>query len=79
MKFYPPHPASKVEFKADSLHLPLLRLAREGSRLMSVHGQMEFRCRPDRPAGPVAFASGESYLVSQSRGGGKVTQSTLLQ
>ena len=33
---------------------------------MNVHGHLDFRCKPDRPAPPVAFASGESYLVSVS-------------
>ncbi len=57
----------QVEFKADSLHLPLLKLAREGNRLISTSGFINFRCSQVEPSKPVAFTSEESHVVSPTR------------
>ncbi len=64
----------QVEYKADSLHLPLLEMAKDGHGLLKVvGGGLDFRCRASssmaseeetaiRPA--VAFTSGDASLVS---------------
>ena len=54
----------QVEFTADSLHLPLLRFAEEGNDLMNIVGDVDFQCKPALPIQPVAFTSGDAYLVS---------------
>jgi hypothetical protein len=56
--------SSQVELRADSLYLPLLKFAREGNRLISSSGNLEFSCAPSKPIVPVAFTSSEAYLVS---------------
>ncbi|XP_071742721.1 neurexin 1 isoform X4 [Lepeophtheirus salmonis] len=56
----------KVEFSADSLYLPILKLAKEASRLIVIHGRIGFNCRPTPPVLPVAFTSGDTYLVLPS-------------
>ena len=54
----------QVEFKADRLHLPLLKLAKEGNRLITSSGFISYSCRPVELARPVAFTSEESHVVS---------------
>ena len=56
----------QVEVKADSLYLPLLKLAKEGNRLMSKSGFISFSCRPVEQVKPVAFTSEDSHVVSNS-------------
>ena len=58
-----------MELRADSIRLPLLRLAREGSRLIHAStDDVEFRCSAadssSQIAADVAFLSSESYVVS---------------
>ena len=53
----------QVEFRADNLHLQLLKLAKEGNRLITSSGFISFSCRPVEPVRPVAFTSEESHVV----------------
>jgi hypothetical protein len=54
----------KVEYKADSLYLPLLVLAKEGHHLISSVGSISYHCSPVEPIAPVTFTSSASHLVS---------------
>ena len=54
----------QVEYTADSLHLPLLRFAKEDRDLMSAVGDVTYECTAAKPAKPVAFTSSDSYMVS---------------
>ena len=54
----------QVEFTADSVHLPLLRLAKEGNSFMKAVGAIEYKCAPTKQIEPIAFTSRDSYLVS---------------
>ena len=53
-----------MELKADSLHLQLLKLAKEGNGLIAPSAFISFSCRPVEPLSPVAFTSEESHVVS---------------
>ena len=50
--------------KADSLHLQLLKLAKEGNGLIAPSAFISFSCRPVEPLRPVAFTSEESHVVT---------------
>jgi leucine-rich repeat transmembrane neuronal protein 1/2 len=54
----------KVEMKADSLYLPLLKLAKQGNRLMSSSGFISYSCRPIEAIKPVAFTSDDSHVAN---------------
>lgn len=56
--------SSQVEFTADSLHLRLVQLAKDGNNLMTVVGDIDFRCRSVHPVLGATFSSRDSYLVS---------------
>ena len=53
-----------MELKADSLHLQLLKLAKEGNGLIAPSAFISFSCRPVEPLSPVAFTSEESHVVT---------------
>ena len=53
-----------MELKADSLHLQLLKLAKEGNGLIAPSAFISFSCRPVEPLRPVAFTSEESHVVT---------------
>ena len=56
-----------MTYKADSLHLDFLKLAQSGHQLISVIGELEWKCRDIGPGSPMAFKSGASndnYLVT---------------
>jgi hypothetical protein len=56
-----------VTYKADSLHLDFLKLAQNGNQLISIIGELEWKCRDIGPGSPLAFKSGsggDNYLVS---------------
>ena len=58
----------QVELRADSIRLPLIRMAREGHRLIHASSaeEIEFACSADSDVGPVAdvaFVTSESYVV----------------
>ena len=59
----------KVELVAGSIRLPLIRLAREGNRLIHASSpteDLDFGCSADSDSGPVAdvgFVTSESYVV----------------
>lgn len=54
----------QVEYKADSIRLPLLEMARKGHPLLQSNGKIDFMCQEVAAADPVTFSTGESYLVS---------------
>ena len=56
----------QVEFRADSLYLPLLRMAQDSSQLIHAVGKLSFQCTPAQPVLPIAFTSKDSYLVSSN-------------
>lgn len=54
----------QVEFSADTLRLNLIDLARTGSKLIQVFGQMVYQCPSGDPQDPVTFTTRDSHLVS---------------
>lgn len=54
----------KVEFSADTLNLNLIDLAKSGSKLIQVAGNVEYQCPSGDPQDPVTFTTRESHLVS---------------
>ncbi|XP_042874196.1 neurexin-1-like isoform X2 [Penaeus japonicus] len=56
----------KVEYRADSIRLDLIRMAREGSPLLHVSGKLDFMCLEVEAGVPVSFTTQESYLVLPS-------------
>lgn len=55
----------KVEFSADTLNLNLIDLAKSGSKLIQVAGNVEYQCPSGDPQDPVTFTTRESHLVSE--------------
>ncbi|KAH8382007.1 hypothetical protein KR009_001358 [Drosophila setifemur] len=53
----------KVEFSADTLNLNLIDLAKSGSKLIQVAGNVEYQCPSGDPQDPVTFTTRESHLV----------------
>ncbi|XP_039947732.1 neurexin-1 isoform X2 [Bactrocera tryoni] len=53
----------KVEFSADTLLLNLIDLAKSGSKLIQVAGNVEYQCPIGDPQDPVTFTTRESHLV----------------
>ncbi|SPP88122.1 neurexin-1 isoform X4 [Drosophila guanche] len=53
----------KVEFSADTLNLNLIDLAKSGSKLIQVAGNLEYQCPSGDPQDPVTFTTRESHLV----------------
>ncbi|XP_011192823.2 neurexin-1 isoform X2 [Zeugodacus cucurbitae] len=53
----------KVEFSADTLLLNLIDLAKSGSKLIQVAGNVEYQCPLGDPQDPVTFTTRESHLV----------------
>ncbi|XP_017967806.2 neurexin-1 isoform X2 [Drosophila navojoa] len=53
----------KVEFSADTLNLNLIDLAKTGSKLIQVAGNVEYQCPSGDPQDPVTFTTRESHLV----------------
>ncbi|TRY78868.1 hypothetical protein TCAL_10650 [Tigriopus californicus] len=53
----------KVEFRADSIHLPLLKLAKDGNGLMNAVGKIAFQCSSSQSILPIAFTSSDSNLI----------------
>ncbi|ROT82475.1 hypothetical protein C7M84_024365 [Penaeus vannamei] len=67
--FQPPpdaHSPPAVEYRADSIRLDLIRMAREGSPLLHVSGKLDFMCLEVEAGVPVSFTTQESYLVLPS-------------
>ncbi|XP_066961792.1 neurexin 1 isoform X2 [Macrobrachium rosenbergii] len=56
----------KVEYRADSVRLDLIRMAREGNPLLHVSGKLDFMCLEVEAGDPVSFTTQESYLVLPS-------------
>ena len=54
----------QVEFNADSLHLPLLKLAKDSNRLIDSVGSIAYECQQAKPIIPIAFTSPDAYIVS---------------
>jgi len=54
----------KVIYKADSLVLNLLNLAQSGNPLLSVIGDLEWRCRDIGPGSPLPYTADENYLTN---------------
>ena len=46
---------SQVSFTADSIHLNILDMAREGSSLITREGKLEFSCQNQQRADTLAF------------------------
>ncbi|XP_046687748.1 neurexin-3-like isoform X2 [Homalodisca vitripennis] len=53
----------KVEFTADTLKLNLVELGRTGSKLIAVHGHVDFMCQEPEAADPITFTTRASHLV----------------
>ncbi|XP_063921501.1 neurexin 1 isoform X2 [Zophobas morio] len=53
----------KVEFIADTLRLSLLELGRSGSHLISVAGQLDYKCPAGESHDPITFTTRESHLI----------------
>ncbi|XP_037891769.1 neurexin-3 [Glossina fuscipes] len=53
----------KVEFSADTLLLNLIDLAKSGSKLIQVAGNVEYQCPSGDPQDPVTFTTRESHLI----------------
>ncbi|XP_055852280.1 neurexin-1a isoform X2 [Episyrphus balteatus] len=53
----------KVEFSADTLCLNLIDLAKSGSKLIQIAGNLEYQCPLGDPQDPVTFTTRESHLV----------------
>ncbi|XP_018790359.1 PREDICTED: neurexin-1 isoform X2 [Bactrocera latifrons] len=53
----------KVEFSADTLLLNLIDLAKSGSKLIQVAGNVEYQCPIGDPQDPVTFTTRESHLI----------------
>lgn len=58
------HTPPQVEFSADTLRLNLIDLARTGSKLIQVFGQVVYQCPSGDPQDPVTFTTRDSHLVS---------------
>ncbi|XP_024085653.1 neurexin-2 isoform X2 [Cimex lectularius] len=56
----------KVEFNADTLKLNLVELARTGSKLVGIAGQVDFMCQEVEAADPITFTTSASHLVLPS-------------
>lgn len=52
-----------MEFSADTLLLNLIDLAKSGSKLIHVAGNVEYQCPSGDPQDPVTFTTRESHLV----------------
>ncbi|XP_067618490.1 neurexin 1 isoform X1 [Eurosta solidaginis] len=53
----------KVEFSADTLLLNLIDLAKSGSKLIQVAGNVDYQCPLGDPQDPVTFTTRESHLI----------------
>ncbi|XP_064212008.1 neurexin 1 [Tribolium castaneum] len=53
----------KVEFVADTLRLNLLELGRSGSHLISVAGQLDYKCPAGESHDPITFTTRDSHLI----------------
>lgn len=70
-----------MEFSADTLRLNLIDLARTGSKLIQVFGQVVYQCPSGDPQDPVTFTTRDSHLVSVAlieQSARKMLQSMLL-
>ncbi|XP_042239811.1 neurexin-1-like isoform X2 [Homarus americanus] len=56
----------KVEYRADSVRLDVIRTARQGSPLLHVKGKVDYMCLEVEAGDPVSFTTQESYLVLPS-------------
>ena len=53
-----------MEFIADGMHLALLKMAKEGSRLITTVGSVMYECTKTLPSEPVAFRNTKAQIVS---------------
>ena len=55
----------QVEYRADTIRLSLLELARAGNRLVSVSGRLQFQCHDLTQTGdPLTHLTADPYMVS---------------
>jgi hypothetical protein len=48
-----------VTYRADSLVLDFVKLAQDGNPLLSIIGDVEWKCRDIGPGNPLAYKAGE--------------------
>ncbi|XP_042239810.1 neurexin-1-like isoform X1 [Homarus americanus] len=64
----------KVEYRADSVRLDVIRTARQGSPLLHVKGKVDYMCLEVEAGDPVSFTTQESYLDGPENGVVKFTR-----
>ena len=54
-------------FEMDNSKINIFEIAKSGSKLVSVGGQMSFTCRSSDASDAISFTTPESYLVSERK------------